>query len=69
MNPKDRFVYHVPTDDMVEWMTRVRTICSALDDLLLKMPSHPRYTGEARTHLEIVSMMANKGIVFIDETE
>lgn len=54
---------------MVVWITKVREQCSALDDLLLEMPSHPRYAALARTYLEIVSMEANKGIVFINEKE
>lgn len=69
MNPKNRFQYHQPTPAMVEWITKVREQCSALDDLLLEMPSHPRYTALARTYLEIVSMEANKGIVFVAEVE
>lgn len=69
MNPKNRFQYHQPTPEMVVWITKVREQCSALDDLLLEMPSHPRYAALARTYLEIVSMEANKGIVFINEKE
>lgn len=69
MNPKNRFQYHKPTDEMVVWITKVREQCSDMDDLLLEMPSHPRYTALARTELERVSMWANKGIVFLDEKE
>ena len=69
MNPKNRFQYHSPTPEMVTWITKVRQLCSDLDDLLLEMPSHPRYTALARTYLEIVSMEANKGIVFVNEKE
>ena len=68
-NPKNRFLYHSPTPEMVEWMTRVRQICSDLDDLLLMMPAHPRYVALARTRLEEVSMHANKGLVFVDEKD
>ncbi len=69
MNPKNRFLYHAPTPEMVQRMTMIRQLCSDLDDLLLETPGHPRYIALARTKLEEVSMHANKGIVFVDEKE
>lgn len=42
-------------------MTSVREQCSALDDLLLEMPSHPRYTALARTKLEEVRCTRTRG--------
>lgn len=69
MNPKNRFIYHAPTPGMVEHMTKIRQLCSDLDDALLELPMHPRYRAIARTKLEEVSMHANKGLVFVDEVE
>ncbi len=68
-NPKNRFLYHAPTPEMVESMTVIRELCSKLDDALLSTPGHPRYIALARTRLEEVSMHANKGIVFLHEKD
>lgn len=69
MNPKNRFQYHTPTPEHVDLIQRVRQACEDLDDLLLFIPMHPRYKALARTRLEEVSMHANKGIVFVNETD
>lgn len=69
MNPKNRFLYHEPSQGMVEDMKAIRSLCLDLDDALLSIKAHPRYVALARTKLEEVSMHANKGIVFVNEKE
>lgn len=67
--PKNRFEYQRPNDQMVELITAVRQGCSALDILLGSIPMDERCRALARTKLEEVSMWANKGIVFVAETD
>lgn len=65
MNP---FEYQKPTEESVTKINEVREKCKELNDLLLTLPKS-REQSLAITKLEEVSMWANKGIVFNQETK
>lgn len=66
--PKDPFEYQKPNEDQTKRIQRVRASCQDMASILKNNIKPSRELSLALTKLEEVSMWANKGIVFEEES-